>query len=216
MADRAAIRTWVRNQTLVLDMDFSDVDVNAILNQGIQEVAARQAWPFLQASTTFQTVADQVPYAMPADFARLEAMYFEDGVVLAETLRRQAVIDHAGSEAAQPFEYYFWEEQFNLAPQPSVGSLTVYVDYQKSPTLFDDDADTPEWDEAFHMVLADYCAARIWEREEDLEKSSFHLNWFIDGVTRMAQFYGNRGLDGPMIVGGERIISRYPWSWQRG
>lgn len=215
MPDLAAIRNYARRQTLIESDDVADVNLRDYANQGIREVAATRFWPFLQAETTIATVAAQRGYNLPADFARLEAVYFADGILLDELTRRQAVADYEGDTSSQPEYFYLWKSQIVLVPTPSVGSLTVYLDYQKTPTELTNDVDTPEWHSAFHLILGDYVASKIWEREEDLEKATFHLNAFYRGVDGLHEYYANRAKDGPLIVGGQVNRISYPWDWMR-
>lgn len=215
MPTRGEIRDWVRQQTLVESDDFSDAKLNTVLDQGIREIAMAHRWPFLEASTTFQTTEDVAGYPFPSDFARLEAVYFDGGDPLVETTRRDAQKEFGDETASEAERYYFWQEQINLAPIPNVAFVDVNVDYQREPTLLANDTDVPEFHSAFHMILAEYGAAKVWEREEDLERSAFHARMFARGVRDMIDFYSARGKDDPIIFGENTARVRTPWSWQR-
>lgn len=215
MATLAEIRTWVRTQTLVDTDEMSNTVLLTILNQAIEDVASTTSWPWLEASTTITTVADQNNYSLPADFAKLEALYFDDRDLIVETTRRRAKQVHGTDTTMYPDQFYFYGEEIVFAPTPSTSSLTINLDYQKTPTALSSDSDTPEWHTGFHYIIAEYAAAKVWEREEDLEKVGYHMGAFYDGINRMMMFYASRSEDAPLVIGGSIGPVRYPWDWQR-
>ncbi len=186
-----------------------------MINQGIEDVASFRNWPFLEASTTITTVASQANYSLPADFARVEALYFDDRDVIVETTRRRAKQHWGTDTTTYPDYFYLYAEEVNFAPTPDTSSLTINFDYIKTPTALVSDSDTPEWASAFHFIVAEYAAAKVWEREEDLEKVAYHMGAFYDGVSRMGVYYDTRTEDTPLVVGGSVAPVRYPWDWQR-
>jgi hypothetical protein len=99
--------------------------------------------------------------------------------------------------------FYTWGESVFLLPVPDTDETDAYlVRYYRSATLLSNDTDSPEFDPSFHLILADYSIARVWEREEDIGKMEAADQRFDQGIERMAQFYLNRAEDTPLIMGG--------------
>lgn len=214
MADRSEIRDWVRQQTLIEADDFAADKLNAVINQGVAEVGNAWDWPFLEASEELIIEDGQAAYDFPTNFSRLIAITDEDGNVIPETTRRLALEDFAGADDRSPEAWYFFGEQFVFVPSPSETEYLT-VDYLVHPTTLANDTDEPQWHSAFHMILAEYAAHKVWEREEDLERSGYHRQLFEIGLNQMKQHYRNRGQDSPIVLGGRAMRVAYPWSWQR-
>lgn len=213
MANRSEIRDWVRQQTLVEADDFADSKLNNVINQGVREVADADEWPFLEATANLIIEDGSSAYDLPADFATMIAVYDADGDVLPETTRRAAIQDFGSPTADEPQAWYFFGEQIHFVPAPA-STIILTLDYIKTPTLLNADQATPEWHAAHHMILAEYAAHKVWEREEDLERSAYHRQLFEIGLGQMRRHYRNRSVDTPIIVGGRVNRRSYPWSWQ--
>lgn len=203
MPDRSDIRDYARELTLVESDDWSDAKVNALINQGIRELSTLYDWPYLEAEDTISLLADQDEYSLPSDFSDLIEVIGDGGEELTETTRRRAQRKYLGNDGGTPEEFYFFKEKIYFVPTPSSPSFsTVVIDYHRTPTTLNNDVDVPEFHETFHLIIADYAAAKIWEREEDFHRSNFYMGKFYDGGLRMMNHYRNRSQDAPLIVGG--------------
>jgi len=214
VATLANIRDWVRQQTLVEAADFSAANLTTVINQGLYELGTAGDWPFLDASAALIIEDGADAYALPTGFDRLVAVYDDDGVMLPETHRRSAVQQFRAPVPGKPQAFYLWQEQLVFVPAPDT-TFFMTVDYRKLPTLLVNDTDVPEWHPAFHMVLAEYAASKVWEREEDMERAGFYYGNFLGKVNDMELFYRNRGMDSPLVVGFAQKFNDRPWSWQR-
>lgn len=211
MPTRADIRDWVRGQTLVEPDDYDDSKVNNIINQGIRDLAVRFDWPFLAKTATVSLVVGSDTYALPADMLKLGAVTLVGtSTRLAETSPSRVWEDEGDNPSTgTPDRFWLWGNSIVVRPIPdSTGTLKFW--YYRSPQLLNNDTDSPEWSPEFHMVLADYAAQMLWEREEDFEKASVHAQRYAAGVESMARFYLNRAGDAPMIVGEPRRRRRGP------
>lgn len=215
MSDLAAIRDWIREETLVETTDWSNTKINAVINEGLRAVSTRFPWPFLATSNTLTVVADQQAYTFDtiSDFSgtgkklfRIEAIVDNDGrVKLNEVAAADAFTMYGGDmpAASTANRFFTWGNSIYLIPTPDTNDTARYtVFYYQSAVELSNETDTPEWDSRFHMVLADYGIARVWEREEEIGKSQAADQRFDQGVERMAQFYLNRAQDYPAIFGG--------------
>lgn len=214
MSTRTLIRDWVRSQSMTETDDLADTKLDAILNDGIYNIATLFDWPYLATSATIAFVADQQAYTLPADMQKISKVVVTDGKVLNEVSPNRIWDTYGDSFPSQttPTMFFLWGDTINFVATPSVSSGSATIYYFKEPTILTDDAHEPEFAEQFHMILAEYMLQKVWEREEDFAKADVHAKAFLGGVERMARFYLNRSSDHPMVFGdGQKIrTSLYP------
>lgn len=211
MANRAQLREWVREQTLLETDDIPNELLNDWLDQAIYEIASRFDWPWTASSFTIDTVAGQAAYDIPSDVGRIE--------IIVDTDARRALTEESASAiwrrygglppSGTPTCFYVWGSTLNLVPTPSATETDAYTAYHYgAPALMTDDTDTPPFDARFHRVTAFYAMGLAWEREEDYPKAEKAFFDFSDGVDRMARFYLDRANDQPMIFGANKGRTR--------
>lgn len=217
MPNRGAIRAWARTQTLLESDDIADADVNSIINQGLRKVSTQFPWPWLATSST-QALSDGVQsYALPADLDRLEKVIYVGKSIPLEEVSALEAWHRKGDQFASgdPSHFFIWGESLLLSPIPTATSGSIKLYYYQSPTAFTDDTDVPPFAEQFHLVLADFTIARLWEREEDFSKAQEAEVAFINGVNDMARYYLNRATDHPTVFGGGLSQSRQNGFYRR-
>lgn len=206
MSDLAAIRTYVRTQTLTETTDFSAAKLNVLINEGIREIAKRFAWPFLEASATITTVADTQSYAMPADWRRTQAITEDDMTNRLDRITFDEASEMYGGNTptgTPARKFYIYQEKIWLVPIPSeVNAYTHH--YLKEITLLTDDTDEPEFASDYHYTPAFWAIARVWEQEEEFGKMDAQEARFDRAVEMMARHYLNRSEDKPQVWGESR------------
>lgn len=212
MATRAAIRDYVRQQTLVEEDDWADSKVNAVINQGLYVLSTRFEWPWLAATDTLSVIAGTSSYTMPADLARSRAITRSDKAQrLVEVSPHQILGVYGGDlPTGDPTAYYVHGRTLYLDKIPSTSASYSWL-YYKQPSTLDNDVDEPTFAAEFHLVLADYAIAKVWEREEDFTKADDAMKDFDQGVESMAIYYLDVSPDRPVVFGGRNAtLSRYP------
>lgn len=209
MPQLSEIRDFVRQQTLIEIDDWANTKVDAVVNEGYRDIVSKFLWPFMAADAALTTVLDQQAYAFTAvasNISRIEAIIDND--------KRRRLVEVAAADAWEMYggdmpsssdatHFFLWGNNIHLMPVPDSAVVDAYqVYYYKTPTLLSNDTDTPEWDAQFHMALAFYAIAKVWEREEDFDKAEYWQGRFNARVELMASFYLNRASDQPSIVGG--------------
>lgn len=215
MSDLAAIRDWVREETLVETGDWSNDKINAVINEGLRAVSVRFPWPFLATSAQLSVTAGTQEYTFDtiSDFSgtgkklfAIEAIVDNDGrIKLNEIAAADAFTMYGGDMPDSPSSdrFFTWGNSIYLIPTPDTNDTDRYtVYYYRSSAELSNETDEPEWDSRFHLILADYGIARVWEREEEISKSQAADERFDRGIERMAQFYLNRAQDYPAVYGG--------------
>jgi len=200
-----AMRSYVRNQTLVETDDVSNANLDIMLNAGLNQLSLAWNWPFLQATATLSTVADTQTIAVPADFRKAYLLYETDTRVrLKEVTFEQAISTWGGDPPAgdEARWFYFWNNTFYLIPIPATTESAEYtLFYQKAITELSADGDTPEFVSEFHLLPTQYAIARVWEHEEDFPKATEADTQFREQVEQMARYYQNLTEDSPSIFG---------------
>lgn len=217
MPNRAEIRDWVRQHTLIEEDDYADSKINAVINQGIRDLATQFDWPFLQTSYSFNVEEGQSAYPLPADFSHLAAaVRSSSGDVMVEITPQEAWSEYGGDRTSDnPRFFYLWGNEFVVAPAKSgERPMAVTLYYFRHPHVLSADTAEPEFDAQFHMLLAEFAAAKVWEREEDLTRSNYYMDRYYAGVERMARYYLKRTDHFPLVIGEprkQRSGPRMPW-----
>lgn len=166
----------VRLGVPVADNFYTAPVLTDLINEALQTYSVEYDWPWLEATETFSTVANQEGYDVPADWCRTQVLTPPDDyplryISLNELRQRNEV---GGLFNAQfPDSYTIAQEQVKLSPVPQ--SVRVYThDYIKvEPYLINptDQCYVPnEW---VYIVVAKACAL-AYMRQNDMERA---MNW---------------------------------------
>ena len=207
--NRGEIRQLVRDISRTETQDVSNAVLDAYTTEGYAEVVSHKVWPWGYALTpeTVQLVADQNEYTLDDAVKRVLAVIEkEQRYPLTQVSQNDwARTQDSIQSTSRPIWYTFAAKTLFLWPVPATtDSLDVYY-YEHpewGPPGAEDDADIPVFDAAFHTALVDWSLSRLWEQEEDLEKSDDYLQRFEVKLNRMSKFYDTEMIDRPMIFGG--------------
>jgi len=123
------------NNLATNNLSFGDV----LINEGIRKMMGSTAWPFLEASTTISTVANQQFYNLPFDYGQLRDCTITLGTVVYRpievTSRKQwdEVNNVTGITSNIPNFFYIQNGQVGLWPTPSSAITNgLTVNYKKN------------------------------------------------------------------------------------
>lgn len=205
--NRGQIRNMVRLITAIDDPFYvTDAELNLIIEQGNQEVAAQFDWPFLQTSVPISIVAAQQEYALPSDFNYAEGMLDTLYSSVVPYMVASTFFDLRGADTSVQADRFnrftIWEEELLLFPTPSVSDAArLRFNYYRDPSPLTDDADEPEWDVAFHSVLVEYAKWKLFDREELFDQSERAFVTYTRYLNDMIAFYGKRVKRTPFLYG---------------
>jgi hypothetical protein len=220
MPDLASIRSVVRTLTLAETDDVSNTNVDLFINQGYRWLSTQFRWPWLEATATITVAADVASYDLPADYRKLWAVRDADErrtltrLSFEEALNRWGGDPPTGTDAK--WSYVYADDIF-LLPVPSAAESDAYtLYYQKQLTIMASDGASPEFAAEFHLILADYAIARVWEHEEDFDKARLADVRFAEQVEAMARYYFRREAQTPLVYGGgihpnPAVHQNLPW-----
>lgn len=215
--DRDDIEAAVRSIAQITTAVISDADLTVFIDEGYQEIVSHTNWPWCYQATpdTVTMVAAQTAYDLDATVKRIITVINTDkdeeleSVGPADWARRQASL----TSLSDPKVFTYMGDQLHVWPPPtSTDDLDVY--YYEHPEFAAAGASVPPFDEAFHMLIVNWALHRVWEREEDFEKSDDYRARFETRLVRMMHFYNTRVSDMPKIYGqrGQRVQgTNMPW-----
>lgn len=211
----ADVRTMVRD---ISDLDATDIP-NSIIDNAVKEafqriVALERRYPKYQESYTFNTVANQRAYTLSTigDIREI--------ISLVETSlsgSRLTMIPYDNAEeiwlgntdtASRPYFYAMWDGALHLYPKPdAVYSITVRAYRNPVYTWLSNTNEAIDLDEWFHVLLAYFALARVYQRQEDPELSQMYMRSFEEGVAMARRDLMKTPSARPLLLSGGR---QYP------
>ena len=204
------IRAVVRLATMVDSGEISDAQLLLWINESIYDVAMRDDWDWLEAETTFATVAATQAYAITSMTSGDEMQSIE--FVIRDGQQRPLIpIAHSQAMAlwgdnvtsGTPKYFSIYKESVYLFPIPDAVE-TINVHYIKPPSELSAAADTPAWIGTFHNLVVPYVIAQVWKQQEDYAKAQMSMAEYFDRLDMMKRAYQARQNTGPWTLGAGR------------
>ena len=211
----ADVRTMVRN---ISDLDSVDLP-NSIIDDAVKEafqriIALERRWPKYQETYTFNTVASQRPYTISTIGDIREVISLVD---TSSAGSRLTMIPYDNAEdiwlgntdvPSRPYFYAIWDAQLHLYPKPdAVYTITLRAYRNPVYTWLTNTSEAIDLDEWFHILLAYFVLARVYQRQEDPELSAMYLKSFEEGVAMARRDLMKTPSARPLLMSGGR---QYP------
>lgn len=211
----ADVRTMVRN---ISDLDSVDLP-NTIIDNAVKEafqriIALERRWPKYQETYTFNTVANQRPYTISTIGDIREVISLVD---TSSAGSRLTMIPYDNAEdiwlgntdvPSRPYFYAIWDAQLHLYPKPdAVYAITLRAYRNPVYTWLTNTSEAIDLDEWFHILLAYFVLARVYQRQEDPELSAMYLRSFEEGVAMARRDLMKTPSARPLLMSGGR---QYP------
>ena len=211
----ADVRTMVRN---ISDLDSVDLP-NTIIDNAVKEafqriIALERRWPKYQETYTFNTVASQRPYTISTIGDIREVISLVD---TSSAGSRLTMIPYDNAEdiwlgntdvPSRPYFYAIWDAQLHLYPKPdAVYAITLRAYRNPVYTWLTNTSEAIDLDEWFHVLLAYFVLARVYQRQEDPELSAMYLRSFEEGVAMARRDLMKTPSARPLLMSGGR---QYP------
>lgn len=211
----ADVRTMVRD---ISDLDVTDIP-NSIIDNAVKEafqriVALERRYPKYQESYTFNTVVNQRAYTISTigDIREIISL-----VETSSSGSRLTMIPYDNAEeiwlgntdtASRPYFYAIWDGALHLYPKPdAVYSITVRAYRNPVYTWMSNTSEAIDLDEWFHILLAYFALARVYQRQEDPELSQMYMRSFEEGVAMARRDLMKTPSARPLLMSGGR---QYP------
>lgn len=193
MSTSAELVTLVRD---IIDLQEADLPISLIrsyLRDGYDRVInLERQWPFLETSTTFNTVVNQREYPISGigSGTLREVVSMVDTSISGNRLRMIALEDAeriwSGSldTAARPMYFVEWNNIQFLYPKPdAVYTINVRGYRKQTYTWITDTSLQVDCDDRLHTALAYYALHKAYQRQEDAEMAAIYKQSFDESVT---------------------------------
>lgn len=205
----------------IQDHGFEDTSVERItgfLNDTYWDIASRAPWPFLEKSTTVNTVVGDAELAVPADFDKALRMVIDSLGQRLEPARMDDVTSRFNGNLSMrglPFLYYFIGDSVQVYPVPDA-VYTVTLRYLAVPAELSNNADTPILPKKHHRAIVLGALVDAYRMEDDSEQAAIFEGQFEKRLQTMAEDVWKKQYDRP-----DRIYTLYdndadefdPWPW---
>ena len=213
---RSELRQFVRDMVLVGDHEVPDTLIDTFLQEGYYKVITRAHWSWLLHGTDQFT-----PTASPFDLATLTAIPLAvsdlspvDSLELPLTqVTRGQVNFFRHAPLMGRTRLYFTEGSNLFMDPPPDGTMTYEISYYADPG-WNGDTECPIPVEFHTSTVGNFAVHRVWEREEDFDRSDAYLGRFEMGVGDLEFVENTRNADSPKIFGeiaGRRGRNHMPW-----
>jgi len=201
--NRLEMRDYVRDMTLVAAHELADATIDVFLNEATQRIVLRRDWTWLHAALeTIQPTetVDITTFSLP-----VLKIYdvIEDGSSFSLDFTTRSMLNFAirGRMFNQP-RVYLQEGNLLIFHPAFDGTTDVHVSFYQKPVFGPDDTDEPEpMPDEFDSVITDWACHRVWERQEDMEKSDAYRGRYEAGLGELIFFDNSSNPDRPKIHG---------------
>lgn len=171
------------------DNQESTATIESWINQSYYDVLSREEWPFLLATNTDVTVANQAAYNLPSDFRKSYDLYVDQGGNT-PTQYLPAAFDLRNSPAlSQKFTIDALNTQYTLHPTPTQAGQTITLTYYAEPDQLNADSDEPVFHARFHEVLINLSLVRYYQRWADPGLTAYHQELAEQFIEEMRRYY---------------------------
>lgn len=206
----AALVTQVQNK--LDDSQFSPTLIKQFINDAQREVFNTKQLRFMEASTTFSTVAgddelgvEPTDMQIPIDLRITAPVNFGSKLVFRSYNEIDQWYPVPSLGVGTPTDWYEFAGNIKLYPTPDQ-VYTLTLRYQKVPTELSADADVPQIPEEFQEILVLGALKRCLEFNDQYDQSAFvdvSVARLLDQMTRR---YGLRHADGPIMMRINKVI----------
>ncbi len=209
------VRTMVRDISDLDTVDLSNTLLDTFIEEAFQRVIAlERRWPFYQDTYTLNTAANQRSY----DIANIGDI--REIISIVETTasgNRFTEIAYDDAEdiwlgnmdvPGRPYFWATWANQIHLYPKPDVAyPLTIRA--YRNPTYgwLQNTTTEIDMDNWFHILLAYYALARVYQRQEDNEMATMYQRSFEEGVAMARRDLMKARSHRPLLLSGGK---KYP------
>lgn len=205
------LREMVRATMPAEVTDVTDTYLTTLVNQCVQEVARADEWPWLQATGTITTIVDTASYALPANFSFGLAIVNTTNNSTIPPISPQTYFHMFGDDddaKTNATHFTVFNGSIYLAPVPSEATANKYnLYYYKNPTLLTSLSNEPEWNKAFHWLVVDWVASKLYRRESLMEQSMFHGAEYNATLQEMRRWY-RRSFESTRPLRGDGLYGR--------
>ena len=196
----------------ITDLDVSDVSdtiLDAYIRDGYDRfMALERRWPWLEASYTLNTLANQSEYLLSGigDVREITAFLHDSDYGSRIEWRGHDEAERAwqGSTASIPYEYSKWAGNIRLWPTPNAVYALALRGYRNPTAWYDTDSTEVDADVEFHMALVYYAVSLLYQLQEDIELAQYYRRSFDEAIMLARGEAMRMPQSAPLILHGAR------------
>jgi hypothetical protein len=181
--DLTTLRAETRTRTGVPADDslITDAVLTQLVNAALQHISTERDWPWLEKTTTVDTVGGTATYAVPADWIRSVSVIGASGVPL-----RRTPIDELDymTGSGTPRFFGIFGDQIVVRPTPS-GVETLIHRYLATAPVLAADGDTPTMPAVYHHALVAFASYLLFRRTGNVTEAGAALAEYEGWLDRM-------------------------------
>lgn len=145
------------------DPRFPDATLNRIINRALRALSAEHDWPWMEASETITTAANDAEYSPAADWAETKRLRYED-----RDLQQYQAADaqQYANDTGEPVGFYIEEDLIHIVPVPD-GVYPIEHIYYSYVTALSGDTDTPALPDRYVDYLVWHALKQVAARIRD-------------------------------------------------
>jgi hypothetical protein len=179
------------------------------VNEGQKMVAREVEAPEFQTTEVLKMIQGTWKYPLPADFLRMQDIYYPELVARLKPLDLQQFDMSAPAKFEGPPEMYtLYANELWLFPTPNSTEL-LEVRYIKTAPVLKTEAEIPLLDKDYLHLLVDYAAERAFKAEDDIEAAQAHRTRWKEDLDNYATDKQRRDVDRPRTLDGSWTGSGY-------
>lgn len=165
------------------DTFYTDTTLNDLINESLQAIASEADWPWLQTSTTFDTVAGDGAYDPPADWIETRSLCIDDFNAI-EWRSLPEIREYPTSITDVPEAYTVSGDELLLRPVPA-GVYTVQHDYLRMEQTLVTDSDVPFMPTQWRYSIVAFATHLAYLRSGDVQRATAALADYQAWTKRM-------------------------------
>jgi hypothetical protein len=179
------------------------------VNEAQKQVAREVEAPEFQSTENLTMIQGTWKYPLPADFLRMQDIYYPELVARLRPLDLQQYDMSAPAKFEGPPEMYtLYANELWLFPTPN-STETLEVRYIKTAPVLKNESDVPLLDKDYLFLLTDYAIQRAFAAEDDLEASAAWRTRYKEDLDAYATDKQRRDVDRPRVLDGSWTGSGY-------
>jgi len=196
-------------QTLTADTNYRVVALDW-LNRVVRDLAGRNPhWFWLEKTSTFDTVADQMSYDVPSDLEgqniyNLKQTTSPTSLTYIDQRRLDELEPDPTDASGNPFYYTLFATAVRLWPVPS-DAIEMTIRYLKTPTAFTDGAgSTSDIPARYDQIVNDGMKVHAFNYEPQWGNSKVAQVSYEAGIVRMQR-------DNNVVLNDDGVTERHPF-----
>jgi hypothetical protein len=137
-------------------------------------------------STSITTVASTQEYSLPTNCLYVTRVNYKTWSKLKKIDKTQMEwldgFNGTQQTSGMPDSYYLYNGKIGIYPTPT-GTETLTIEYVPQPAEITSGSSAFTIHQLLHLPIIDFCLYRIWGKDQQNDRATFHINLYEKGVS---------------------------------